>query len=124
MDSNTTNEMLGTGAAIGSVLGAAAHYIIRLLFDRRKFKAEGAAQEIDNDTKAVELYEKFAAQMTPRLDALQAKQDQLIDQVATLKIENAELRSENITLHAENKALKQEVQGLRDEVAQLKEERK
>lgn len=102
------------------VLAAAGGYIVRIFFDRKKVKAENDAAQLDADSKAVELYERFASQLNPKIESLQAKQDELINTVSALKIENAELRVENTKLRAENERLKFEISDLHTQVDKLK----
>lgn len=102
------------------VLGAAGGYIVRIVFDRKKVKAEDDAAQLDADTKAVELYERFASQLQPKVESLQAKQDELIETVNNLKLENVELRIENKKLKAENERLNVEMTSLHSQIDNLK----
>lgn len=102
------------------VLAAAGGYVVRIIFDRKKVKAENDTAQLDADTKAVELYERFAAQLNPRIEQLQTKQDELISQVATLKVENAELKIENRELKSEIERLKGENLNLHSQIDNLK----
>lgn len=102
------------------VLAAAGGYLVRIFFDRKKVKAENDAAQLDADSKAVELYERFASQLQPKIEALQSKQDELIDTVNSLKVENAELKIENKELKAENGRLKLEIADLHTQVDKLK----
>ena len=84
------------------VLSAAGGYLVRLIFDRKKVKAENEKEEanaksaqLDADTKAVELYERFASNLSPKIDALQAKQEELFNTVTAQRLENAELKIQN-----------------------------
>lgn len=102
------------------VLAAAGGYIVRIFFDRKKVKAENDAAQLDADSKAVELYERFASQLQPKIESLQAKQDELIETVNSLKLENVELRIENKKLKAENERLNVEITGLHSQIDNLK----
>lgn len=104
------------------VLAAAGGYVVRIIFDRKKVKAENDTAQLDADTKAVELYERFAAQLNPKIESLQAKQDELITQVTALKVENAELKIENMGLRTEIDRLKSENVDLHNQVSNLKKQ--
>jgi predicted nuclease with TOPRIM domain len=106
--------------AVGGVIGIAGTYITRRIFDRKKVKAEDDSAQLDADTKAVELYERFATQLNPKIEALQSKQEELINVVNSLKIENAELRVQNINLKHENARLKTELGELHEQVEKLR----
>jgi predicted nuclease with TOPRIM domain len=113
--------------ALGGAIGIAGTYIVRLVFDRKKVTAEADSAQahadsdkLDADTKAVELYERFATQLNPKIEALQSKQEELINVVNSLKIENAELRVQNINLKHENARLKTELGELHEQVEKLR----
>lgn len=106
--------------AVGTGVGAVVTYVARHLFDRRKLKAEEDSSQLDADTKAVELYERFASQLNPKIESLQSKQDELITKVAELKYENAELKIENVHLKAENAKLTTEIEELHSQFEILK----
>lgn len=117
--------------AVGGAIGVAGTYAARLVFDRKKLKEEGNKAEaetdgakLDNDTKAIELYERFALQLNPKIEALQSKQDELINVVNALKIENAELKVQNIDLKHENARLKTELLDLHSQVDTLRQKMK
>lgn len=100
--------------------GVAGGYLVRIFFDRKKLKAENSSAELDSDTKAVELYERFASQLNPKIESLQAKIETLNDQVVTLKEENLNLRIENREQKFENSKLKEELQGMHVQISELK----
>jgi chromosome segregation ATPase len=107
--------------SISTALGAAGGYLVRIIFDRRKWKAENSAAELETDTKAVELFERYAAQLNPKIQALEDKQQELVDAVTSLKFENANLKIENNRLKAENGRLKAEIDGMHKQIAELQE---
>lgn len=111
-------------AAIGTGIGTALGYISRILFDKRKKKAEDSQAELDADTKAVELYERFASQLNPRIEAMQKRQDELFTQVSELKLENTELKIQNRKLSAENEGLKKNMDSLHGELETLRKQLK
>lgn len=111
------------------VAGAGGTYLVRLVFDRRKLKAETNSSELDADTKAVDLYERFAARLSPQVEALQSKWENLMESFMTLKtehadirIENNQLKSENILLKAENEVVKQQNIELKEEVHSIRQD--
>lgn len=109
-----TNEVF---IATASVAGG---FIARMLFDRRKLKAENTSAELDADSKAVELYERYAARVESEIKLLKDKQDELTNQVAQLRLENTELKIENKTLKAENSNFQKEIADLYNKLKELK----
>jgi chromosome segregation ATPase len=93
-------------------------YIARMIFDRRKLKAENSSAELDADSKAVELYERYAARVESEIKLLKENQVELNNQVAQLRLENTELKIENKTLKSENSHFQREIADL---YAKLKE---
>lgn len=107
-----------TAAATG-LLGAAGGYIVRIVFDRKKLKAEASSAVLDTDTKAVELFERYAAALNPKIDHLEAQQHKLGEDIANLRLENTELKIENKELKAENNRLKTDMQGMHKQIGEL-----
>lgn len=106
-------------AGVSATLGAASAYIIRLIFDRRKLKAEVSSAELDSETKAVELFERYAASLNPKIQHLEDKQEELSNAIAVLKLENTNLKIENAELKAENTRLKNDVAGMHRQITEL-----
>lgn len=98
----------------------AGGFLVRMIFDRRKLRAENTSAELDSDTKAVELYERYAARVEDEIKLLKEKQDELTNQVAQLRLENTELKIENKTLKAENLNFQKEIADLYAKLKELK----
>lgn len=107
-------------SSLSAFAGGSAVYLARIFFDRRKLKAEDTSAELDADTKAVELYEKYAALLSPKIETLQEKVEKLNDQVIALKEENANLRIEASTYKSENASLKAEIKIMHAQITELK----
>jgi peptidoglycan hydrolase CwlO-like protein len=107
-----------TTAAAATVAGAGG-YLVRILFDRKKLKAETSAAVLDTDTKAVELFERYAAALNPKIDHLEEQQQRLGEDIANLRLENTELKIENRELKAENTRLKNDMQGMHKQISEL-----
>lgn len=107
-----------TSVATGLV-GAAGGYVVRILFDRKKLKAETDGATLDADTKAVELFERYAAALNPKIDHLELQQTKLGEDIANLRLENTELKIENRELKAENSRLKTDMQGMHTQIKEL-----
>jgi FtsZ-binding cell division protein ZapB len=105
---------------LAGTLGLASGYLVKLIFDRRKFNAETKSVELDADTKAVELFERYASQLKPRIEELEVRQSQLSDEVANLRIENAKLHMENERLKDENTKLQTQVDTMNREIISLR----
>lgn len=112
-------EILTTEWFIASA-SLASGFIVRMIFDRRKLQAENDSAQLDADTKAVELYERYVSRLQPEIDALKVKQEQLTEAISLLRIENANLKIENAELKAENSKLHTEVQGFNQQIENLK----
>lgn len=95
-------------------------YIARMIFDRRKLSAENKGAELDADTKAVELYERYAQRVENQITALQNRQNELETQVSELRFENQNLKLENAQLKNENSILHKEIQGFNSQIEELK----
>lgn len=121
---NTPFDWTWLYGTIGAGIGTALGYISRILFDRRKKKAEDSGAELDADTKAVELYERFASQLNPRIEAMQKRQEELFTQVSELKLENTDLKIQNRKLSAENEGLKKNMDSLHNEIETLRKQMK
>lgn len=122
------NEMIPSEVYVG-VLTAAGGFIVRMLFDRRKLKAENETEEanaksaqLDADTKAVELYEKYATRMDNEFNRLNQTVDSLRSEVEQLKQENAQLRKENTQLREENSKLHEEISTFNTQIETLKKQ--
>jgi peptidoglycan hydrolase CwlO-like protein len=100
----------------------AGGFIVRMIFDRRKVNAENQSAQLDADSKAVELYERYVSRLQPEIDSLKTKQDQLTEAISALRIENANLKIENAELKAENGKLHLEVQGFNQQIEALKKQ--
>lgn len=100
----------------------AGGFIVRMIFDRKKVKAENDSAQLDADTKAVELYERYVSRLQPEIDALKAKQEQLTEAITALKLENAELKIQNSQLKAENGKLHNEIQTFTQQIDELKKQ--
>lgn len=105
---------------LSAFAGGSAVFLSRIFFDRKKLKSENLSAELDSDTKAVELYERFSAQLNPRIEALQSKVETLNEQVVTLKEENLNLRIENREHKLENSKLKEEMKVMHTQITELK----
>ena len=112
-------EAQDLAGVIYGTIGVASGYIMKLIFDKRKFKAETKSAELDADTKAVELFERYASQLKPRIEELEIRQSQLSDEVANLRIENAKLHMENERLKDENAKLQTQVDAMHGEIVSL-----
>lgn len=97
----------------------AGGFIVRMIFDRRKVKAENASAEYEAETKAVELYEKYASRIAVELVNLKTKQEELSKQVQELRLENTELKIENRNLKADNSKLQTEITDLYSKLKEL-----
>lgn len=113
------NQYIPSEVVVGT-LSLAGGFIVRMVFDRRKLKAENASAELEADTKAVELYERYAARVENEIMSLKNRQDELTQQVAELRLENTELKIQNKQLHVENEKLKQEINDLYNRINNLK----
>lgn len=98
----------------------AGGFVVRMLFDRKKLKAENDSAQLDADTKAVELYERYVSRLQPEIDSLKAKQEQLTEAITALKLENAELKIQNSQLSAENTKLHSEIKAFTQQIDDLK----
>ncbi len=107
----------------------AGGFIVRMIFDRRKLKAENETEEsnaksaqLDADTKAVELYERYATRMQGEFDRLNTTVDSLRSEVENLKKENKQLSQENEQLRQENGKLHEEVSTFNKQIETLKKQ--
>ncbi len=100
----------------------AGGFIVRMALDRKKLKAENDSAQLDADTKAVELYERYVSRLQPEIDSLKAKQDQLTEAISALRLENANLKIENAELKAENSKLHSEIQTFSKQIDDLKKQ--
>jgi predicted RNase H-like nuclease (RuvC/YqgF family) len=110
-------EFSGVG---GALAGASVYHIVRLVFERRKVKAETKSVELDAETKAVELFERYASQMNPRIAELEVRVAQLSDEVVNLRIENMKLHMENESFRKENETLREQVETMHQEIENMR----
>jgi hypothetical protein len=82
--------------------GAASAFIVKTLIDFRKLKIDNRAADIDSDVKAVELFERYAKQITIQIEMLQK--------------ENTDLRAENNLLHEKISQMSIEISRLKSRI--------
>lgn len=115
-------ETILSSEVVIATTSVAGGFIVRMLFDRRKLSAENKGAELDADTKAVELYERYAQRVENQITALQNRQNELETQVSELRFENQNLKLENAQLKSENSILHKEIQGFNSQIEELKQQ--
>lgn len=111
------------------VLGVAGGFVVRLIFDKKKVHAENRQEEakakdaeIEADSKAVEMYERFASQTIDRMEKLQASHDVLHQEFQKIRSENSDLKFDNQQLKRENGILRKENEELKTNISSIKRE--
>lgn len=66
---------------------------ITWIFGKRKEDVEVKSSELDNTEKAVKLWREMAEELKKQVDDLSGKVDALMNEVHSLRMENAELRN-------------------------------